>query len=165
MKGQDIFIQAADLLSDDEKSRAEFWIVGKLWGDGFGKKIEQMAAARQYIKLVGEKSREEMIRLYRKISVVAAPSRQDTLSMAATEGLMWKKVCIVSEVTGIAQYIENGKNGLLCKADDAKDLSRQMKWVIWKGERLGAIRKNARLTYEEFFSMEMFGKRLERILH
>ena len=102
--------------------------------------------------------------LYRKISVIVVPSREDMLPMVAAEGMMWKKVCIISEVTGMAGYVKNRENGLLCRAGDATDLSRQMRWVLEHGERLKRVRENARKTYEQFFTMDFFGKRLEQIL-
>lgn len=165
IKGQDIFIQAADLLTDDEKSRAEFWIIGRRIMDEFGERIGEMAASRPYIKLLGEKSRGELESLYRKIHTIVVPSREDTMSIAATEGMMWKKVCIISEAAGIAGYIKDGENGLLCRAGDAADLSRKFQWTLEHKERLKAVGENARQTYEKFFTMDSFGERLEGMLH
>lgn len=163
-KGQDVFIRAVDLLTETEKSRAEFWIVGKRWEDEFGEIIEEMTAVRPFIQVTGEKSREEMAGIYRRISVVVVPSLEDMLPMVAAEGMMWKKVCIVSEVTGMAGYIKDGENGLLCRAGDAADLSRQMKWVLAHRKRLITLGKQARITYEQYFAMEIFSRRLEQIL-
>ena len=89
---------------------------------------------------------------------------EDSLPIVATEAMMYGKVCIVSDKTGTADYLEDEKNGLICKAGDPKDLCRKMRWVIKNREKLKTMGSEARKVYEKHFTMDNFGKRLEEAL-
>lgn len=105
-----------------------------------------------------------MDEIYSYIDVVLNPSRQDTGPIVVTEGMMYSKVCVTTNVTGMAQYIEDGKNGFICNVEDPDSLHQKISWIISHKDELNKIRKNARLTYEKYFTMEKFGERLEKAL-
>lgn len=112
IKGQDIFIQAIKHLNAEMKEKAEFWIIGKIKDDEFGRKITDLALLEPSIRIYGEVCHKRMDELYREITVTVNASRQDTMSIVVTEGMMWRKACIVSNAAGIAEYLEEGKSGL-----------------------------------------------------
>lgn len=114
---------------------------------------------------MGGLSRSEIHERYGEIDVVVCPSREETASIVVTEGMMYGKVCIVSEVAGMAAYIEDGENGIICESENHVNLCDKMKWVIKNRKNLQTMGKRARETYEKYFSMESFGERLEKELH
>lgn len=167
-KAHDIFLNAIEALNDQEKKNVEFWIIGGTNKGGldsffYDNVIRKMKEIPQ-VKLWGVLSRKEIENIYPNFDVLVIPSREETMSIVATEGMMYGKVCIISENTGMASYIQNGKNGLICKCGSVSSLQEQMQWVLKNKDKLNAIGKNARQTYEENFTMDKFGNKLVDII-
>lgn len=101
--------------------------------------------------------------MYSDIDVIVSASRMDSLPIVMTEGMMYEKVCIASDMTGTSDYIENGKNGFIVPCENIDALCERMEWIIDNQDRLSDIRKKARKTYEDYFTMEQFEMRLEKM--
>lgn len=166
-KAQDVFIKAIDLIHREMQTtmNIEYWIIGGISEIGYGAQIQEMSKINAQIKIKGKLTRDEIAKAYQEIDVVVCPSYEDPLPIVMTEGMMYGKVCIASDVTGTAVFIKDGVNGLICKAGDAENLAFKMQWVIEHPDKLDDIRGNARKTYEENFTMEKFGQRLEEAIH
>lgn len=165
VKGQDILLDAVRGMTAEEKVQIEVWMIGACHSDSkYFNEIKNKIEEKMIVKMIGELNREEMEAIYPKIDVVVNASRQDSLPTVVAEGMMYSKICITSEVTGMAEYIEDGKNGFVCKVDDANDLRDKIRWIIDHREELEKIGREARKTYEQYFSMEKFKERLEHIL-
>lgn len=163
-KAQDIFLEAVKMMSSKYKAQAEFWIIGAICEDDFGKEIRMSADGEHSVKIWGSLTREEINRKYEEIDVVVCPSLEETFSIVVVEGMMYGKVCIASDATGVAQYMDDKVNGLICEVGDAASLARQMEWVMEHSDELDLIKANARKTYEQYFTMEKFGDRLEEAM-
>lgn len=160
-KGSDIFIKAIGKLSEEERKQSEFWIIGNCTDRSVLKNVKNLLDKYSQIKLLGEKNREEMRKLFSCIDVVVSASREDCLPIVITEGMMYEKACITTDATGSSVYIKHEKNGLVCKSNDANDLAEKMSWVISHKSKLSEIGKNAREVYEQYFTIEKFAERLD----
>lgn len=163
-KGQDIFIDAIRSMKEYKEGGAEYWLIGKNLENDFGNRIRAAAFKEPTIKIWGEMTREKMRDLYKEIDIIVCPSREETMSIVVTEGMMYGKPCIVSDNTGMADYITDGENGIICKAGDSMDLRLKMRWCMEHRNQLQTLGRNARTTYEKFFSLEKFGDRLHEEL-
>lgn len=161
-KAQDIFIQAVAMLEKSEKEEAEFWLIGSIGEDDYGLRIRRLVKEEPAVQIMGLLTRTEMEEIYKVIDVVVCPSWEDPLPIVMTEGMMHGKVCIASDATGTANYIVDGENGLVCRAGDARDLYEKMRYVILRREETYFMRKNARKTYEKYFTMDKFSNKFER---
>lgn len=159
-KAQDIFVNAVLGLTDEQKRSAEFWIIGSLASNGFGEKIIAMSKQEPSIKLFGEMDRAQIEAAYQKINIVVCASKEETGPLVITEGMMHGKICVTTDSTGMAKYIDHGKNGFVIPSQDAHNLTTTMGYLIENKDRLIEINKNARATYEAFFSMETYEKNL-----
>lgn len=162
-KAQDVFIKAIDLMHREIRTgiEIEYWIIGGIGENEYCNQIREMTKVNNQIIIKGKLTREEIEKAYQEIDVIICPSYEDPLPIVITEGMMYKKVCIASDATGTADYIDDGVNGLICKAGDVEDLALKMQWVIDNPDKLDEMRRNARKTYEEYFTMDRFGERLE----
>lgn len=163
-KAQDVFVNAIELIDAKEKKNVQFLIIGFIGIDEYSNEIKKSASRESTIKITGLLTRSELSKAYEKIDVIVCPSLEDSLPIVVTEGMMQEKVCIVSDMTGTAEYIEDGKNGLLCKAGDSEDLCEKIRWVIKNRKKLPEMGREARKVYEEYFTMDSFGQRLEESL-
>ena len=114
--------------------------------------------------MLGLLTREEIYGIFPHIDVVVCASREDSLPIVMTEGMMFGKVCITTDATGTADFIRDGENGFVVPAGDDQALKEKMEWILYHRDRLADIGRNARKTYEQYFSMDVFGANLEKAL-
>ena len=117
-----------------------------------------MAKQNLKVKIKGLLTREEMYNIYSQIDVVVCTSKEETMSNAIVEGMMMKKVCITTENTGVASYIENGKSGFIVPVGDEKVLRNTIKWIIDNKDQIHKIGEKARIVYKKYFSMDVLEK-------
>jgi len=163
-KGQKILLDAIELLDDATKADTEFWIIGNPGAGSYSDEVIKRGKQISSVKILGELSRDQIHEAYKKIDVVICPSLEETMSIVVTEGMMYGKVCITSDMTGMADYIIQGENGLICKTGDARDLCNKISYIVRNREYLYNIGNMARKTYEEFFTIDKFADRIEKLL-
>ena len=78
--------------------------------------------------------------------------------------MMNEKVCIVSDMTGSADYIIPYENGLICKAGDVDSLVERINWVLDNKQEMKRIGENAYQIYKKHFAMEQFEKNILEIV-
>ncbi len=162
LKAQDIFVRAA---SETDEEKAEFWIIGRPLDKEYYQKIQKLAVGENTVKFLGELSREELDRAFGSIDVVVCASHEETLSMTVIEGMMYGKVCITTEHTGIVEYIENGINGFVIPPGDVDALAKKMSWLVENRDKMERLKKAARNTYEKYFTLDILGENLKQALN
>lgn len=161
-KAQDIFVEAVSRLKYREQ--AEFWIIGKCFDNTFCKKIQERVSNIPSIKMLGVLTREEIYNVFPQIDVVVCASREEAMSIVICEGMMFGKVCITTENNGFVDYIQDGENGFVVPVEDVTALQEKMARVIEDRENLNDMGRKARKTYEQYFTMDAFGERLEDVI-
>lgn len=161
-KGQDYFLDAVESMKASEN--AEFWLIGGIGDNEYCRKIRKKAEEIDAVKLLGERTRAEMDRIFQEIDAVVCASQEETLSIAVIEGMMSGKICIATNNTGIAYYIDDGRNGFLVEYGDTDALAQRMEQIIADQHGMQSMREAARETYEKYFSMEAFSGRLEEMI-
>jgi len=129
-KGIKEFIKAANLLSKSNPL-LEFQIVGKL---GYNnrtaiseKELNQWLNNPQ-IKYLGKK--DNMQEIFKNADIMVLPSYREGLSKSLLEAASMKLPIITTDVPGCSEVVDEGKNGFLCKVQDANDLYTKMKKMI-----------------------------------
>lgn len=164
LKQQCFFVDIVNDLEDSLASKCEFYLIGKFLNSEYEKKIKKEMKKTNRVIVIGEQSKEKMDVLYNELDVVVVPSLEETLSIVALEALMWGKVIIVSDHTGIAEYIKDKENGFICSARNGNEFKNTFMECINGIDKLKKIQINARKTYEEFFSMEVFENNLHECI-
>lgn len=164
LKGQMFFLQAANMLPKDIKEVCEFWIIGVDGEDGYSIEVRNFAQNVPNAKLLGLMKRQELNEMFQRIDCVVCASQVETMSLTIVEGLMHGKICITTNQTGIAGYMKDGENGFIYRAGDIESLHNCMKRAFNMRNHSDDMRKHARKLYEDAFSMERFGERLEHAL-
>ncbi len=163
IKQQLFFLQTVSQMGRRKTEQMDILIIGKAGNREYSEKICGMAEQMDQVSIVGELNCQEMDQAYQDIDVVVVPSVYETMSIVATEAMMRGKICIVSDSTGIAGYIASGENGFVFGNGNAEDLAEKMSWCMEHRDELPRIGIKARRVYEEHFSMERFGDRLEQL--
>lgn len=157
-KGQDILIDAIELLPIEMQEAIEVWFIGP--SNENRTALERKCANMGNVRFCGRLTHEEVIIRLNKIDVIVCPSLIESMSMAIMEGMMFNKICIASSGTGIAEYIQNGKNGYIFENGNSISLAKCLIDVIKKKGHLEKMKMLSRQTYDNYFSIEVFGKRL-----
>lgn len=163
-KAQDIYIKAIKQLTNQQKAKSEFWLIGEIGSDQYSEYVRELSEQEESVFLKGLYSREEMKLVYQDIDVVVCPSVEDPLPIVMTEAMMNERPCIVSDNTGTAEYISDGENGFVVKQGDVEDLANKLQWFIENPDKIKMMGKHARKIYEKHFTLEIFGENLELAL-
>lgn len=162
IKGQDILLKAIHKLPPNYLSNCEFWIIGDNDDKAFYDDIKSNIYYEN-IKLLGGKSHSELEVLYKKIDVVVSTSRQDSLPIVVTEGFMHRKLCIISDVIGTTEYVEDGVHALFFKSEDDSELAEKICYALDHKDEMKKVAENGRKIYEKYFSIEQVGKKFNSI--
>lgn len=163
IKRQLLFLEAVKQMNK-LKYDCEYLIIGGCTDIEYGKMVEREAGKIPNTLITGELTRKGLEELYSQIDIVVVPSSQETMSLVATEAMMYGKVCILSDIAGMAEYVKHGENGLIFRSNAVDDLVKQMSYCVDNEDKLMKLRENARKTYIRFFSMDVLGDRVEHIL-
>lgn len=161
IKGQDIFVDAVELLPQELKSKAEFWIIGG--GTLEASVIDKVLKIPEVI-IKGEIDNRMMKYIYDQIDVIVSCSREESMSLAVMEGFMNSKLGIVSDRAGISDFITDGVNGFVIDNDNTKEYTEKMAWVINNPDAAKRIGEKSREIYENNFSMKAFNDRVVELM-
>lgn len=157
-KGQDILLKAIEMLAPCVREKALFFFIGKDTSE-FAQIIKEHAKNIPEIIITGLVDEQEKQSLIDKADVLICPSREDPMPAAVTEAMMFEKMTIVSDITGTAEYIQNGINGIVFENENAKMLSEKISWCIMHVDDVKKMGKLSQRIYQEYFSMNAFEKR------
>lgn len=164
LKGLDVLLDAIDCIPKEARNQCRFLFVGKTYDNEYGKLIINRIDKNNNCEYLGELSRRKVSEVYSETNIVIVPSRRDSLPIVATEAMMLKKPCIISDTIGTVAYIRNQYNGLIFKNEDSEELARVICWCMENKNVMNMLAENARKTYEEWFTMDKFGSRVMDVL-
>jgi glycosyltransferase involved in cell wall biosynthesis len=78
----------------------------------------------------------------------------------AAEAMMHSVPCIVSDATGTSAYIHDKEDGLIFKSEDETELLDRLKWCFENKDKLAHMRSKSREIYDNYFSLDVFEKKL-----
>ena len=111
------------------------------------------------INITGWKSRKEVLRILNDNDIFILTSLWEGLSISLLEAMYMRKVCIVSNVIGNRDVIQDGVNGYV--ADNIEDFFRIINDVITRRD-VENIKENARLDVVNEFNAEVMIEEYER---
>lgn len=156
-KGIDILIKCANILNNKN-------IVFFVFGDGKERKrLENMIAyygIRDIFFMPGFTN--EPLKVLCDFDLFVLPSRTEGLGIAILEALSVKKVVIASNVGGIPEIIQNGKNGILFESENYKELASKIELLLKDKELYNMLKKEAENTLEKF-KIEKVSHKLDRL--
>lgn len=98
------------------------------------------------ITVTGWISRDEAVKCAECCDVFVLPSKWEGLSVSLLEAMAAAKLCLVSDIPGNRNAIENGKNGIICKT------AAEYAAAIKDASNMLHMAENARKTVVEKFS-------------
>ncbi len=165
LKGQKVLAEAVGMMPAEKKSKLRVWMIGSDDVDEeYTQIVKNTIKKDDCFTLLGQKNRAEIRELYKSIDIVVCASQAECLPLSIIEAMMHGKVCVTTNNTGIAEYIEDGKNGFIVKAGDPDELKKCLMYIVDNPDVWKKVAMEARRTYEEYFSMGVFARNVERVI-
>lgn len=166
IKGVDVLADAIRILSDDYHKRSEYIFVGNISTaeDGIIENLTELNNEYDNVKVYDSLAHDEIYGLYDRASVVVVPSRLEPTSAVAVEGLMKRKICICTDICGVAHYLEDGKNAIIIPTNNSDVLAEKIKYVIDNITTLKNMCDAGYEVYKNIYSMECFENSWKNIM-
>jgi glycosyltransferase involved in cell wall biosynthesis len=136
-----------------------------LGGGSQGAKIRQIlmnGGVLEQVHFGGHVTQADLPRWYHRADLYISPSRVDGSSVTLMEALASGLPCLVSDIPGNREWIEDGVNGWLFRDGDADDLAEKILYAIKNRGSFDMLGKAARRTAEQKADWKKnFGKLLE----
>ncbi len=113
------------------------------------------------IQITGWKDRKEVLNELEKNDIFILPSLWEGLPIALLEAMYLEKICIVSNVIGNKDVIENAKNGFVC--DGLEDYVEVIKQIQNGKYDLDEIENNANSDILKEYNVGVMSKKYEEL--
>lgn len=157
-KGQDIAVQAFKSLTKEEQENSKLLIIGRGTDKQVMDYILEESGKNERIEYLDAVPFEVVLKEYARSCAILVPSRDDPVPTVAAEAMSLEIPCIVSDHTGISNYICDGENGYVCASGDVRAMADRMTEVLNNPQKAESVGKKGRKVYEEFFTYERFVK-------
>lgn len=163
-KGQDIAIEAFEMLPKDVQEKSKLLIIGREVEESTINYMSNACKNNKQIEYLGLLPNNEVLKLYQQSCALLVPSRDEPFSMTAVEAMSLSTPCIVSNKTGVSSFIKNGENGYIFNIENSKELSQRMLDILKNQETSKKLGDFGRKTYEESFTYKKFICDFEKIV-
>ena len=149
------------LLPPEVREKASFLFVGQAADKEMMDSVRALTADYpENVYYCKRLTRDEIKSLMEQCTGLVCASRDDPMPTFVTEGLIFGKPSIVSEHTGTAGLISEGRNGFVYHNDDPQQLAVLLEYAIEHPEELASMRTECRKMYEQYYSKEAFEQTL-----
>ena len=136
-----------------------------LGGGSQGTRLRQIlmnAGVLERVHFGGQIGQRDLPRWYHMADLYISPSHVDGSSVSLMEALASGLPCLVSDIPGNREWIEDGANGWLFRDGDVNDLVEKILYAIKNRRSFKKIGEAARRTAEQKADWEKnFGKLLQ----
>ena len=118
-----------------------------------------------YCCFLGSQPKSVIYKLYEKIDLTLITSLSEGLPLVLVESFCYKKPVISTNVGGIAEVINNGKNGYLINGFSEIDIAEKI--IELKNDKLlyEKLSDNCFITFKKLFNLESNLLKLEKLLN
>ena len=164
VKGLDVLIRAFNIVGKKFLD-ASLLIVGKPW------KVD----LNEYLNLIEDELKDRVILkanfipneyvpfYFAAADIVVLPYRKIYNSSVILRAFDYGSAVIASGLDTFKEFIDSGKNGLLFKSEDFKDLAKKIEYLLLNPEKIGVFKKNARKFRAENFNREEINLQMNKI--
>ena len=118
-----------------------------------------------YVKLVGQVFQEEIKKYYQMADIFVLPSIRENLPNVLLECMAMGVPAIASNIAGIPELIDNGRNGILIQPDDINVLADAIEELLNDEKLRLFLGENSRTRVCDEFDFEKSIDRIENLYH
>lgn len=157
-KGHLLLINALSCLPQKIKDSCSFKIIGPCSGKFYKK--HKTTFQKLGISCIGQLSHYETLEEIYNTDILLCPSLFESLSIVCIEAMQLQKVVIVSNATGVADYIEDEKNGYIfnLECDKLEDIIIK---VYQNKQHFASLGSEAYTTFNKNFTQVVFQREIQ----
>lgn len=163
-KNPDLWLSVAKKITDRCKTENEE-IPDFIWA-GEGTYFDRLTlSAKDYpnIKFVGYK--QNPAELYQNADIYVQPSTTENCCLSVIEAMKYSLPCVVSNVGGLPEQIENNVNGYLCQFDNTKDFEDCILELVKNPNKRTSFGKNSRKIFETKYSQSIWNSNFSKLIN
>jgi len=165
MKGQDVFVDAAKIVSERFKETAYLFAGDEEadleYRDVVRQKVRDYRLENQFVFLG---IRNDIERIMRSIDVFVSASRVESFSNVICEAMASGKPVVATRSGGPEEIILDGKTGFLVPVENPERMASAITTLLAGEERAKEMGENGRRRVEEIFNMQQYVKNIESVL-
>lgn len=164
-KGQDIFVDAINMLPKELNCNVEFIVIGDVCEDDVYNKVKKATCSNKSIILLeATNNLQKYYDFISSIDVLCCPSREDPYPLVVIDALMHSIPVVISDHVGQKEIIENGKNGYVFESENSHDLAVILEQILLNPQSIEPMGKEARKTFLKYFDFETCSKKFKNIM-
>lgn len=102
------------------------------------------AAERERVQVLGQQTQEQILALRKQALVTIVPSRYETFGNTALEAMLAGCPLIASQTGGLAEIVQDGRNGILVAPGDPDALAKALVRLLSNPDAAAALGRQAR---------------------
>ncbi len=127
--------------------------------------VQEVEKRSVYVKYLGWVGGREKKKILDECGILVLPSYYEGLPVTVIEGMLHGCCVVASNVGGIPDIVEDGKDGILVKPKDSADLEKGIMKIIERKIDVDLLLKNGRKKVLEKYSAERIVDRIAGIYH
>lgn len=165
IKGQDILLRTISMLPEAYRKKSKFVFCGYHLPEQeeYANNILQVISVLENTEFLGCLDKEEVYEWYQKCDCVIAPSRVDATPTTVVEAMMFEKLCVVSDATGISEYMTDCVNGFVFPSENIDELLKRIMLIIMDNDNLQFVANAGRMIYDNNFCEKVVERQLEQL--
>jgi glycosyltransferase involved in cell wall biosynthesis len=162
-KGLHILIEALSRIEDE---KVVLLVVGGGYGERKYRKLVKETGLGERVIFAGPKSQDDDLPFYYNLCdfLVLPSSRSEAFPLVVLEAMASGKPVIVSSLPGPSRLVEEERDGLVARIDDAEDLKMKIGYLTREKERCQAMGRAAREKVVRQYRWADAGRKLEKAL-
>lgn len=163
-KGQDVLVKAILELPSEYMNQMEFYFAGPIAETDYYDLVGKMAQIYPNIVMLGILTKEGVYEVYQQIDCVVAPSRADPTPTTIVEGMMFNKLVLCSDATGISKHLEDNVSGYVFPTEDYLALRNKLIYICDTRAEWNRIKENGRKVYLDQFERSKMEKQIHALV-
>ena len=161
-KGISDLFKAVNLLKNKDYN-FEVHLLGECINLKYYHKLIKHFGIKNYIKFLGKKNFQEVVKNYFNSDIFVLPSHQEGFPNTLLEAWGAKLPVIITNVGGISKICTDRENALIVPPKDSEALAKAMLILIKNPDLRKKLGRNGRRLVEEKYSWDKITKKIERI--
>jgi glycosyltransferase involved in cell wall biosynthesis len=161
-KGLNHLINAIPIILNKEPE-AKIVIVGENWGSKANLiKTAKNLGIEKSIIFTGYIPRNELLKAYAAADIFVLPSLFEPFGIVLLEAMASKKPIVATNVGGIPEVVENGKNGILVKPGNEEELANAILYLLSHEDQAKIMGINGYNMVKKY-SWDLIAKKIEEV--
>ena len=163
-KGQDVVLDALQLLPPNLRDTLDIYMVGTILDWAYYRKLRQHPAAAGSLYFTGQFTHDEALCYLARADIFLLPSRDEVLPISLLEAMALGKAIIVTDVGGVTEAVQNGQEALVLPAGEPAILAEGLAALVSSPELRARLGAAAQVRYAARFTAESFADALEAVV-